>query len=226
MKVAYVHRKHFENAGDWWSTPHHYFQKGDVYDFIDDPMKYESKDCDLLIIGGGGILELEDLPKHQRWINRLNPKKKVIWGAGASKNTFGQHFYNQFDLIGLRNAISPYPFVPCVSCLHPLLKFQTHGNGEIIIGHNKRPLPNQNHNQHVSIETSIKNIINAKKVITTSYHIYYWSRLMGKNTELAINTTYPGWKPVAEKYFTFPKNIELEKFRKIQLQFSRLVYSL
>ena len=120
----------------------------------------QTTEFDLLIIGGGGILELEDLPKHQRWINRLNPKKKVIWGAGASKNTFGHDFYNQFDLIGLRNAISPYPFVPCVSCLHPLLKFQTHGNGEIIIGHNKRPLPNQNHNQHVPIETSIKNIIN------------------------------------------------------------------
>ena len=225
MKVAYVHRKHFENAGDWWSTPHHYFQKGDVYDFIDNPMKYKSKDCDLLIIGGGGILELEDLPKHQRWINRLNPKKKVIWGAGASKNTFGHDFYNQFDLIGLRNSLSPFDFVPCVSCLHPLIKYNSNGTGRIIIGHNKRPLPNQNHNQHVPIEKSIRNIYGASEVITTSYHIYYWSRLMGKKTKLAIDKTYPGWKPIAEKYFTFPDEIELDRFRKIQFDFAKLVFT-
>ena len=226
MKIVYVHRKHFANAGDWWSTPHHYFEKGKVFDFVENPNNYKTEECDLLIIGGGGILELEDLPKHQLWINKFSPKKKVIWGAGASHKTFDHPFYKQFNLIGLRNARSPFNFVPCVSCLHPLIKYNIKGSGEIIIGHNKRPLPNQNHNQHVPIERSIHNINNASRVITTSYHIYYWSRLMGKNTKLAIEKSYPGWKPIAEKYFTFPDEFDLNKFRKIQIDFAKQVYSI
>jgi len=226
MKIVYIHRKHFENAGDWWSTPKHYFENGTVYDFIENPVHYKTVECDLLIIGGGGILDLGDLPKHQLWIDKLKPKKKVIWGAGASKDTYNHPFYDQFDLIGLRNAFSPFAFVPCVSCLHPLIKYNSSGKGEIIIGHNKRPLPNQIHNQHVPIEKSINNIMKAKTIITTSYHIYYWSKLIGKDVKLAIDKTYPGWKPVAEKYFTFPKTFELDKFRKIQFEFAKLVYSL
>ena len=74
MKIVYIHRKHFANAGDWWSTPHHYFEKGKVFDFIENPNNYKTEECDLLIIGGGGILELEDIPKHQLWINKFSPK--------------------------------------------------------------------------------------------------------------------------------------------------------
>ena len=100
MKIVYIHRKHFANAGDWWSTPHHYFEKGKVFDFVDNPNNYKTEECDLLIIGGGGILELEDIPKHQLWINKFSPKKRVIWGAGASHKTFDHPFYKQFNLIG------------------------------------------------------------------------------------------------------------------------------
>ena len=49
---------------------------------------------------------------------------------------------------------------------------------------------------------------------------------MGKNTKLAIEKSYPGWKPIAEKYFTFPDEIDLSKFRKIQTNFAKLVYSI
>ena len=225
MKIVYIHRKHFENPGDWWSTPHHFFEKGNVYDFFENPFEIEEQDCDLLIIGGGGILEIEHFSLFQIWINKFKPTKKIIWGAGAAKNTFNHKFYEQFDLIGLRNANSPFEFVPCVSCLHPLIKYNESGTGQVIIGHNRRPLPNQNHTQQVPMNLSINNINKAKKVITTSYHIYYWSRLMGKESELAIHKIYDNWKPVAEKYFTFAQDIELEHYKKIQFKFADKVYS-
>ena len=49
---------------------------------------------------------------------------------------------------------------------------------------------------------------------------------MGKNTKLAIEKSYPGWKPIAEKYFTFPDDFDLNKFRKIQIDFAKQVYSI
>ena len=32
---------------------HHYFEKGKVFDFVDNPNNYKTEECDLLIIGGG-----------------------------------------------------------------------------------------------------------------------------------------------------------------------------
>ena len=54
-----------------------FFEKGKVFDFVENPNNYKTEECDLLIIGGGGILELEDIPKHQLWINKFSPKRRL-----------------------------------------------------------------------------------------------------------------------------------------------------
>ena len=227
MNIVYLHRKNLINAGDFWSTPYHYYgQNGAVLDILSAPVRLS--DVDLMIIGGGGIIEPHTLGRLQEWISATNPRKKVIWGAGSNRTLYGHDFFEQFDLVGLRNNKSPYEFIPCVSCMHELLDTPVSNSGGILtVGHNKRPLPNQIHNQHVPIELSIRNISIASAVITTSYHIYYWSRLMGKAVHMAVDKPLPSWsKGIADKYYTIPEEIDLDKFRDINNRFAEKVFNL
>ena len=227
VKVIYLHRKNQLNAGDYWATPYHYFGvDGEVLDTFSCPVK--RSDVDLLVLGGGGILEPHSLDRLQSWINFLKPKKKVIWGAGSNRSIYSHVFFRQFDLCGLRNYKSPFDFIPCVSCMHELLDTPvSNSGGLLVVGHNKRPLPNQIHDQHVPIELSIRNISIASAVVTTSYHIYYWSRLMGKPTHLAIDKPFQTWtKGVADKYYTIPPEINLEDFRDMNKKFAEKVFNL
>lgn len=188
-------------------------------------------DCDLLIVGGGGLFStaswMEQLTK---WVGKIKAKKRVIWGAGIDKEYFDHPLLAKFDLIGTRVADSPFEFVPCVSCMHSDINYQPEGKGTIIISHPKRLIVKGKQNQSLNTQPfhkTLQEIYSSKTVLTTSYHIYYWSHLIGKECMLVKSDKYS--KGLTEKYKTFDektlKNAPLEYYRSINKNFAQRVFN-
>ena len=110
-----------------------------------------------------------------------------------------------------RNTI--FEYVPCASCMHSIFdKYKdTSGNGEVKISHFKRLIPNSDSTNIDNFEENIFRIANSKKVITTSYHIWYWSKLLNKEVEIYESTSFR--KPLHEKMYNLPLNINIEEAR-------------
>ena len=81
QKIVYLHRKDQNNPGDWWSSPHHYFPnyKGQVIDMLDNP---EFIECDLLIVGGGGLFSTADWMKKLGSRNLEDKKSLCMYVSG------------------------------------------------------------------------------------------------------------------------------------------------
>lgn len=245
QKIVYLHRKDQNNPGDWWSSPHHYFPnfKGQVIDMLDKP---EFIECDLLIVGGGGLFSTEDwMRKLWVWETRIKAKKKVIWGAGLDEEYFTHPIFNSFDHIGIRQTNTPFKFVPCVSCLNSLLdnpndikgtdistmteeeKLRLSYSGtldKLIVGsgNGKRAIPGQHMSNFNKMNVVITQLKLHQEIITSSYHVYYWGRLLDKNTEIDYKSRYR--KPLGEKFYNIPGGIDLKWYRELNMDFAKLVY--
>lgn len=193
-----------------------------------DTPRYE--ECDILIVGGGGLFSTQEwMLRLSKWINLIKAKKRVIWGAGIDKEYFDHRLMSKFDMIGTRVADSPFEFVPCVSCLHPDLMYQPEGKGTAIISHPKRLIVKGRKNQSLNTQPfhkTLQEIYPVKSVLTTSYHIYYWSHLIGKECMIVKSDKYS--KGLTEKYKTFDektlKNAPLEYYRSINKNFAQRVF--
>jgi hypothetical protein len=245
QKIVYLHRKDQNNPGDWWSSPHHYFPnyKGQVIDMLDNP---EFIECDLLIVGGGGLFSTADwMKKLWLWDTRIKAKKKIIWGAGLDEEFFTHPIFNSFDHVGIRQKNTPFKFVPCVSCLNPLLDnnndvrgkdLDTMTNedkinlsrsgslGTLIVGsgNGKRAIEGQHMSNFNKMNVVINQLKLHKKIITSSYHVYYWGKLLEKNIKIDYKSKYR--KPLGEKFYNIPDNINLKHYRELNMDFAKLVY--
>ena len=217
--VINIHRMDTLNAGDLYCAPHHYFKelKGtgrDIFnykreegslraDFINDISK------NALIVGGGGLLNRNGFKLQMKAFEGLaqRNKKTVLWGVGhneKSAKTYGkvtEYTINvdHFGLVGTRDYSMPGEYVPCVSCMHPLLdKKYTETQEYGIILHKdtvKKPkivalfdtYPTTSNT--TDIEAIIKFIGASQKIVTDSYHAMYWSILLGKKVVVIPNSS-------------------------------------
>ena len=235
LKTVYLHRKDKINPGDWFSSPRHYHPENpksiEIFD-IDMHMPRIIK-CEKFIVGGGGLISSKRwVDNIYDWVKKVDSPKKVLWGVGVDEEYFDHPLFKEFDLISVRQTNTPYNYVPCVSCLHELFDLKTPpnvksmGKGDtIIIGGGKatkRKIPNQNITNMMPMNAIINQIRIHKKIITASYHVWYWSKLLKKDVKIDYETDFR--KPLKEKFFTLPNIISLEHCRRLNYEFACKVW--
>lgn len=182
MKIVNYHLNSVSNVGDLASAPGLYFpEHAHEIHFadIDGAPQSEHKG---VILGGGAIL--------QRIIERQDDfnAPTVIWGAGYTIRGASSYvpFHLQADrynLIGVRDFNTPYPWVPCASCLSPLFDRTYEITREYVFFEN-RPhglLPYADMgNDCLDLPHVIQTLASAETVVTSSYHGAYWATLLGR----------------------------------------------
>ena len=229
-KIHFVH--HLEksyaaaNLGDWISSPYYYF-----IDFFSRytcvlhsdwaVLWHEIEKDDVVIFGGGGLLDNSD-PLNMV-LNRLLDKcnNVVIWGAGTHKYNKDNIFegksatilinFDKAALCGIRDYKHPYnqPFVPCPSCLHPA--FSTDKRNVKIereVGTIRSALENSfavsgvpsSVSNAEPIGTIVNYILSSNVILVSSYHGAFWSLLLGRKVILPASRLGVD----KYKYFKYP----------------------
>ena len=193
-----VHRIDPRNTGDINCAPGLYvdflsgFLTVDLYQ-CDAPNRLASK---LIVMGGGGLLS----PFFDVQLKALTsaPKARLIsWGMGHNVHgatRFELHpALEHFELVGLRDYKlcqennRGYEWVPCVSCLTPLLdqNYYIQHDHVIFEHHNFRvagldPAIPRMMNDGTDLAEVLSFLGSAETVLTTTFHGAYWSTLLGK----------------------------------------------
>jgi len=262
--ILNIHRIDPNNVGDLFSSPNHYFekidQKLDIYDYktLDSFAKenFISKICDnSLIIGGGGLLNRPSFERQMKLFETLaqKGKKTVLWGVGhneKNKNTFGKvTHYNvdtsKFGLVGVRDYDMKELWVPCASCLHPILDTKASVENEIGLIFHQKTMSNKSIQNKLkdfpsisnssSLEIMIDFIAKTDTIVTDSYHAMYWAILMEKKVVVTpISSKFFSFKynPVFSSFDNFPQDIKktqrylgvLDECRQINTDFSEKVF--
>ena len=229
-QIINLYRADIKNPGDFFSPPTRYINFNNYntmyFDFLKLPEK-KQYECDMIIIGGGGLFGDEKwLNLFNIWLERIKYKYCIAWGVGIDKHIENNIIFKKFDLIGCRSKNTIYRYVPCASCLHPIFdKYKkVTGNNESRISHIKRIIPNSISTNYNSLENNIKIIANSNKIITTSYHIWYWAKLLNKKVEIYQSKNFK--KPLAEKMFTLPTDVTLDNSRELNFSLAKDVASL
>ncbi|CAO3459820.1 hypothetical protein [Azospirillum largimobile] len=161
------------------------------------------RDSDLIIIGGGGLLEIDFFERSLQYIFSLRQshQKIILWGAGhnqwdvndwrAIKKRIDWKKY-PFDEIGVRDAGEVMPWVPCASCMADEL--DDHGSVEHEFAlyltadgisanpvwteaiRNEFPMMSNSSEFHIVISF----LRSGETILTDSYHGAYWATLLGK----------------------------------------------
>lgn len=197
------------NCGDWWSSPIHYFTfpSHDNVVEINDYMEDIPLQGTAIVVGGGLIgpafKQLEHLVK--------SPLIKTIgWGLGnnmlddkkrgyVSETVPLPEYVKYFDLLGIRDDIEGYRWVPCASCMHPAFSQKYDILHDIVIFEHKRiPInidgfPKMSNNGN-DIEKIIRFLASGETVLTNSYHGAYWALLLGRKCVVF---------PFSSKFFAF-----------------------
>lgn len=266
--VLNTHLCNSDNVGDKFCGPHHYFKElKDKHLDLSGFRKVNKSERKFwanqisqnsLIIGGGGLLNIRHFEKQMKLFDQLEAlgKKTVIWGAGhnqrvLSKYNNNKHYNidtNNFGIVGTRDysVEAKRDWVPCVSCLHPLLDKQYTETREVGVlyctktAKNKERLKYFEHFPSLSNMTNLEEMIrfigSSSTVVTDSYHAMYWGILLGKKT-LVIPTTSKfydfKYKSVISSYENFERDLKktqsysgvLEECREINLKFAEKVFN-
>lgn len=216
--ILSIYRKDINNSGDLYSAPHHYFSElknssVDIFDYKREEMEIQKSFIknicsNSLIVGGGGLLNHYGFSKQMKMFEQLATKNKkvVLWGIGHN----AKHFKNRrirkynidiskFPLVGTRDYSMPGTWVPCASCLNPLLDKDYPEIREMGIVFHKNTLRKPAIlkkfsgipfiSNSYSIESLIKFIGSSESVITDSYHAMYWGLILNKKVVAIANST-------------------------------------
>lgn len=263
--IVNIHRIDKDNVGDYFCAPHHYFKKLqnslDIFDyknFDDKKIKnnfIETINSNALIIGGGGLLNRGSFERQMKMFEKLTSrgKKTVLWGLGHNekdRHTFGNVTqYNidtsKFGIVGVRDYDMKEEYVPCVSCLHPIMDTKISTENEVGLIFHKKTLKNKtllkklnnfpSTSNTIDIEEIINFIAKTDTIVTDSYHAMYWAMLLGKKTIALPNSSkfYSfKYKPAFSDFENFESQIKnaprysgvLEECREINLKFSEKVF--
>lgn len=216
------------NAGDINSSPVQYFEFENNIGIVNidlksiNLLKSENYENLPLIIGGGGIFYdyqahlIEDFCYWHKGI-------KILWGAGFNYSNCNYspnipYYFKKFKHIGLRDYLQNTEWVPCASCMHDIFDNKYEEKNEIgIIEHLDCDI-NLNFPK-ISNSAKIEDIIffigSCKKIITNSYHGYYWSVLMNKEVNIIPfrnSSKFYNLKYKVPIIKTYDKFIKSEKF--------------
>jgi len=239
--VINIHRHDHSNVGDYYCAPHLYFDElNDKFLDISDIRSKKTKKVNnwiskvsnnSLIIGGGGLLNLNHFEKQMKLFESLTSKGKkiVLWGLGHNAidyKTFDlQKNYNidvsKFGLVGTRDFSMQNEWVPCVSCLHTIFDREFLETQEIGILFGKKSTKNKNllkklnsypvSSNMTNLEEMVSFIGKTNTLVTDSYHAMYWAILLGKKV-LAVPTTSKffdfKYQPVISTFESFEEDIK------------------
>ena len=192
MKLAYIFRTDYENPGDLYSSPMHYLgepYKGIAIDaFANNVPEME---VDAIIIGGGALMTNEKFVNALTNITeKIHAKHKIVWGVGFESDNVAVDIKNNFDLFSTREykLNSEIDWVPCASVLHPQfgkIKSVIPTKDFLVVDHFKRSIKfDRPHTRIINRPNCIGNILEKiadhRHIITSSYHVAYWSILAGK----------------------------------------------
>lgn len=197
--IHFIHKYITSNTGDRACGYYQYFQSNFCnYRCIVHDISHihfsKIKQNDIVIIGGGGLLNA--LPEWNYSINKVLKMvdKSVIWSAGF--NWGGEGIIKQpinwgkVSLISIRDFHYPlnFRYIPCATCMiHEISKEDYIIKREIgIVCHEyKRDMPSEflkydSITNSFPLETIIDFIGSSNVIVTNSYHAAYWSVLMKK----------------------------------------------
>ena len=219
-KIMGLHRKNTNNIGDLMASPLRYFSFPEaevaLFDILGwNEMEEQSeqrrsewkeafKQSDIIIIGGGGLLEINFFESSLRHVftNRMPHQKVVLWGAGhnqwdvsdwrALKKRIDWEKY-PFDEVGVRDAGESKPWVPCPSCMANEIEYSSYDiKHDIVVyltsdGIEYRPSWTESVSNvfpmlsnSVDFTSVIEFLKSGETVLTDSYHGVYWATLLGK----------------------------------------------
>lgn len=185
------------NVGDLLSSPLRYFAFPDFQCETEDIRTVEAerlRDMHILI-GGGGLVFERFLPQIQALCHTKGRGKRIFWGVGqqrygaqekmlATPFDYGPYLA-EADLVGIRDYSMPYPWVPCVSCMHPAFdKARTAQHEVVVFSHKKFQidipgLPRMT-NSHKNFEEVLDFLASGETILTSSFHGAYWGILLGR----------------------------------------------
>lgn len=212
MEIVNIYRKNTSNTGDKFSTPTKYFDYlKDIrtLDITELPPDQFSKEVEskIIIFGGGGFLEQDYFKGYMNVLLEARTKLLIGWGIGHNIHgvcdmLYDSHKYSdKFHLLGVRDSVNDFEWVPCASCMHPIFDEIFEVKNKIIIYEHKNfPLRNleldfPKMKNGDSFEDVIKFLGSAELVITNSYHGAYWATLL-KRRVIVI-------QPFSSKFFGF-----------------------
>ena len=201
------HRSSSNNIGDKYSGPVNYFPALQSYAVVDiftlkTRMDLKGKP---VIIGGGGLLHEGFFRKRIELIIDSNPGPLIAWGIGYNSDIgtpqWKPDFLKLFSFIGLRDYNTPYDWVPCPSCLHPVFDLDSPVlHSAVLYNHWEFPIQlsfpiPELSNNNKSFDEVIKFLSSGETVITNSFHGAYWATLLGRKV-VVVN-------PFSWKFYTF-----------------------
>lgn len=203
-RIHFVKISHYGyyNQGDIFCSPYPHFEfffknYDCVLHSIDGVHLQEISESDVVIIGGGGLLNYET--RHNVTINKILDKCKnvILWGCGENGEFADGYIktiqpninYSKFKLAGVRDCIHPeLKYTPCPSSLMPQLRSNldidpiydvgTMFYSDDLVDRYAGKFLNQSH--YANIDTVLKFIQNHSVIITQSYHCALWATLSGR----------------------------------------------
>jgi hypothetical protein len=186
---------------------HHNPKRGNVGDLLCSPRHYFSfkKNANPLCIIGGGVFV--DYGMRVLKKNNINPNIAILWGVGLSIRQ-NQELPEKVDTLpylqwGIRDSkfvANETHFLPCVSCLHPMLdnapatkKTLLFLNSDpkvtnLVDQHEAKRLANQQGwlllFNNCNEDDISKAIAQCSHIITNSYHGTYWGLLAGRSIQV------------------------------------------
>lgn len=235
--IWFLHWAWSNNIGDQACGPYLYFDfpgwesrvlsfawKQDANSFL----HFDSSGVFLCVIGGGGLVPTMSVFERAM----KNFPRSVIWGIGFHQDSdiFDRSRYSRSIAkalrVGMRDFFGIWPYVPCVSCMHPALSWEALPEHELVVYESQvfrvdtpllsgapkddnfgAPLNAQpgSREQRELLDARMRHVIefllSGKTVVTRSWHGAFWSMLLGRRTIV--------YKPWSSKFMLMPPEVEI-----------------
>ena len=209
------------NAGDSCCSPCLYFPKFMGADIVHmnhwrgmDLTRYDS-----ILIGGGGLLNEENLPTIQDIA--AQHRKVILWAVGTNSAAPAFDIPSDFGVNvkgWLRHEHPKFGIGSCPSCMHPALREDTTMIGEkCFVSHKDRLLSPEAGCRHATNSDDPQSLIQFIKghrhIVTNTYHAAYWAWLLGKQVEIVQpwSTKFTGCVAAWESIGRLQSHMELAR---------------
>jgi len=245
-----IHRIDPTNIGDMVCSPMNYFNFPTKVVFHDTPYQHHDyvdfpKDVDV-IIGASGIHYAGWLSKLEKIRLRKTKGKWIIWAIGHNHHIKNNNvkpikypdYFNNMDLIGVRDYGTPYAWCPDPTCLHKGFDLKKEIKHEIVVyKHPNFDIPKTNFPESDNtkpFDEVLDFLKSANTILTNTYHGVYWSILLRKRViAFPFSSKFFGfkykipicrdgnWTSLLNDTMIYPE--ALNECRKINLDFSQKV---
>jgi len=193
MRTIFTHLIKTVNVGDRNCCPMDYYPFANAVRFdLRSPLPLRPDD--VLILGGGGMVQ----PKYRGALRAMTAspcRLRIAWGMGVGHDGTAPSYADypelrQFDLVGVRDKVPEWPWVPCASCMSPMFDRVGEPVHEVVAYSNARAAlkvpPGIPHiGNEGSLSEAIAFLASGRLIVTSSYHGAYWGMLLGRKVMVA-----------------------------------------